>query len=163
MLLTTPTHRMLDSRTLFVPPTHPLYVRQQDAVDPANHLMLDSRMLLTTPTHLMLDSWKLFVPPTHPLYVRQQDAVDPAHPPYVRQQDAVDPAQLDVDLQAEVRQRLRSGLVDVLALDTLRRQAEQDVADTLHLRYTVQHHRHRRSGERWNTSTRCRHGREHDR
>ena len=48
-------------------------------------------------------------------------------------QDAVDAAQLDVDLEAEVGERLRRGLVHVLGLDALGGQSEHGVADPLHL------------------------------
>ena len=48
-------------------------------------------------------------------------------------QDAVDAAQLDVDLEAEVGERLRRGLVDVLGLDALGGQAEDGVSHPLHL------------------------------
>ena len=54
--------------------------------------------------------------------------------PYAGEKNAVDAAQLDVDLEAEVGQRLRRGLVDVLGLHALGRQPKHDVPNPLHLR-----------------------------
>lgn len=49
-----------------------------------------------------------------------------------RHEDAVDAAQFNVDLQAQVGQRLRRCLVYVLGLYALRGHAQQSVADSLH-------------------------------
>ena len=61
------------------------------------------------------------------------------HSPALGQQDVVDSAQLDIDLQAEVGERLGGGLLHVLHLDTLGGHAQHRVPDTLHLGY----HSHR--------------------
>ena len=53
--------------------------------------------------------------------------------PALGQQDVVDPAQLDVDLQAEVGERLGGGLLHVLHLDTLGGHAQHRVPHALHL------------------------------
>lgn len=52
----------------------------------------------------------------------------------MRQQDVVDPSQFDIDLQAEVGQRLRRRLHHVLHLDALSGHAKEGVSDPLHLR-----------------------------
>ena len=57
----------------------------------------------------------------------------------VRDQDVVDSSQLDVDLEAEVGQRLGRRLHHVFHLDTLRGHAQEGVSHTLHLRYTHTH------------------------
>ena len=54
--------------------------------------------------------------------------------PYAGEKNAVDATQLDVDLEAEVGQRLWCGLVHVLGLHALGRQPEHDVPNPLHLR-----------------------------
>jgi hypothetical protein len=52
--------------------------------------------------------------------------------PDARHQDRVDAAQFDVDLQAEVGQRLRRSLVHVLGLHALSGHPQDGVADPLH-------------------------------
>ena len=54
--------------------------------------------------------------------------------PHARHEDVVDAAQLDVDLEAEVGERLRRRLVHVLRLNTLRRKSAHDVTHALHFR-----------------------------
>ena len=53
--------------------------------------------------------------------------------PLVWNQDVVDSSQLDVDLEAEVREGLRGRLHHVLHLHTLRGHAQQGVPHPLHL------------------------------
>ena len=52
--------------------------------------------------------------------------------PYIRQKDTVDAAQFNVDLKAEIGQRLGWDLRDVLRLNTLRRQAKHYVTHSFH-------------------------------
>ena len=63
-----------------------------------------------------------------------------------RHQDRVDTAELHVDLEAEVGECLRAGLVDVLGLDALGGHTQHCVAHSLHLgvhrRLARQHHHH---------------------
>ena len=47
--------------------------------------------------------------------------------------DRVDPTQLHVDLETQVGQSLRAGLVDILGLDTLRGHTQHSVTHPLHL------------------------------
>ena len=60
--------------------------------------------------------------------------------PDAGEQDVVDSAQFDVDLEAEVGQRLWRRLVDVLGLNALRRQSEHDVSDAFHLSCKINTH-----------------------
>lgn len=54
--------------------------------------------------------------------------------PALWEEDVIYPTQLDVDLQTQVGEGLRSRLLNILHLHTLRRHAKYCVANTFHLR-----------------------------